>query len=176
MSASVRGEPSHWIDVISSRISGWRVTDSITFPKMKPTPMPGPIVPRPAPTPSAIAWRPFLGTSWPAAWASVVITPMSMSMVGSSLSVGLGDGLAEVDGGERGEDERLQCGDQHHLEEEEDDGQGERDDPDGCEPEQDDQPAPHEEDEQVPGEDVGEESHRQRDDPYELRDHLDREQ
>ena len=29
--------------VISSRISGWRVTDSITFPKMYPTPMPGPI-------------------------------------------------------------------------------------------------------------------------------------
>ena len=45
----------------------------------------------------------------------------------------LGDGLAEVDGGEGGEDERLQGGDQDHLEEEEDDGQGQRDDPDGRE-------------------------------------------
>jgi hypothetical protein len=44
--------------VISSRISGWRVTDSITLPKMKPTPMPGPMVPTPAPMPSAIAFSP----------------------------------------------------------------------------------------------------------------------
>ena len=55
MIASVSAKPSHWMLVISSRISGWRVTDSITFPKMYPTPMPGPTVPRPAPTPSAIA-------------------------------------------------------------------------------------------------------------------------
>ena len=27
-------KPSHWIAVISSRISGWRVTDSMTLPKM----------------------------------------------------------------------------------------------------------------------------------------------
>src|SRR6195256_5341772 len=170
----VSARPSHWIEVISSRISGWRVTDSITLPKMKPTPMPGPMVPRPAPTPSAMAWRPFLGTSWLAAWASVVIE--SMSMIGSSLSVRLGDGLAEVDSREGGEDERLQRGDQHHLEQEEDDGQRQRDDADGGETEQDDEPAAHEQDQQVPGQDVGEEPYRQRDDPHELRDHLDHEQ
>ena len=32
--ASVSANPSHWIEVISSRISGWRVTDSMTLPKM----------------------------------------------------------------------------------------------------------------------------------------------
>jgi hypothetical protein len=37
--------------VISSRISGWRVTDSITLPKMMPMPTPAPTAPRPPPTP-----------------------------------------------------------------------------------------------------------------------------
>src|SRR5436305_13839 len=175
MIASVSAKPSHWIEVISSRISGWRVTDSITLPKMKPTPMPGPIVPRPAPTPSAMAWRPFLGTSWLAAWASVVSESMSMDE-SSFVSVGLGDRLAEVNGCEGGEDERLQRGDQHDLEQEEDDGQRQGDHADGGESEQDDEPAAHEEDQQVPGQDVGEEPHREGDDPHELRDHLDREQ
>src|ERR1700704_2944134 len=172
MIASVSAKPSHWIEVISSRISGWRGTDSITLPKMKPSPMPGPIVPRPAPTPSAMAWRPFCTLGWVAA----VMTGSSTSMVGSSLSVGLPDGLAEVDGGEGGEDERLQRGDQHHLEQEEDDGKRQRDDADRGEAEQDDEPAAHEQDQQVPGQDVGEEPHRQRDDPHKLRDHLDHEQ
>src|SRR6476661_10560174 len=172
MIASVSAKPSHWIEVISSRISGWRVTDSITLPKMKPTPMPGPIVPRPAPTPSAMAWRPFCTLGWVAA----VMTGSSTSMVGSSLSVGFGDGLAEVDGGEGGEDERLQRGDQHHLEQEEDDGQRQRHDADGGEAEQDDESAAHEQDEQVPGQDVREQPNRERDDPHELRDHLDHEQ
>src|SRR5436305_1283454 len=37
--------------VISSRISGWRVTDSITLPKMIPIPTPAPTAPRPPPMP-----------------------------------------------------------------------------------------------------------------------------
>src|SRR3954447_22754911 len=100
--------------VISSRISGWRVTDSITLPKMIPTPMPAPIDPRPAPTPRAIDFR-------PASVTSAMTGEISNMQV--LLSVAVAGGLAEVDGRERGEDERLQGGDQSHLEDEEDDRQ-----------------------------------------------------
>src|SRR6059058_1973107 len=120
MIASVSAKPSHWIDVISSRISGWRVTDSMTLPKMKPTPTPGPTVPRPAPTPSAIARRPLAVASLEPC-ARMLRVPRSMVL----LLVLFGDGAAEVDRGEGGEDEGLQRGDQAHLEEEE--GDGERD-------------------------------------------------
>src|SRR4051812_34041559 len=118
MIASVSAKPSHWIEVISSRISGWRVTDSITLPKMKPTPLPGPIVARPAPMPSAMglpALRPY---SWGSAgWAMWVISERSTAC---SLVL-FGDGAAGVDRGEGGEDEGLQRGDEAHLEEEEGD-------------------------------------------------------
>src|SRR4051812_26062550 len=129
MIASVSAKPSHWIDVISSRISGWRVTDSITLPKMKPTPMPGPIVPRPAPTPRAIALPAFVG-SLPCATCRSVCGSMWRSGVRStcgSLLMGwwsvrgsmaaLGRRRAEVDGGQGGEDEGLQRRDQADLEE-----------------------------------------------------------
>ena len=52
---------------------------------------------------------------------------------------------------------------------------GKRDPAERRDPEQHGQPAAHEQDQQVAGEDVGEQSHRQRDDPHELRDHLDEE-
>ena len=45
----------------------------------------------------------------------------------------LGDRAAEVDGSQRGEDERLQRGDQADLEEEEDDPQGQRHPAEGLE-------------------------------------------
>src|SRR3954447_12431522 len=159
--ASVRAKPSHWIEVISSRISGWRVTDSMTLPKMKPTPMPGPMVPRPAPMPSAIALpalRPYCWGS--AAWAICVMTDRSTAVAPLVLR---GDGAAEVDRGQGGEDEGLQGGDQHHLEEEEQDGQSaadeaEHDRADDRQVQQHDEAAAHEEDEQMAGEDVGEES------------------
>src|SRR3954471_14625522 len=144
--------------VISSRISGWRVTDSITLPKMYPTPMPGPIVPSPAPTPRAIDLRP-----------SAVVFAAPMSSVGSRSKeapflVPSGVCLAEVDRCERGKDEGLQCCDQADLEHEERDRDRQRDPAEERDPEQDGKPASHEQDQQVPGEDVREQSDRQRDD------------
>src|SRR3954468_1589834 len=106
--------------VISSRISGCRVTDSITFPKMNPTPMPAPIDPSPAPMPRAIDLRPSSVTPDAACASTLTITAL--------LSVTVrGCRLAEVDGRERREDEGLERRDQAHLEEEEDqrDRQGE---------------------------------------------------
>src|SRR3954451_13165105 len=149
----------------------------MTLPKMKPTPMPGPIVPRPAPMPSAMALpalRPYSCGS--AAWAIWVRIEMSTAC---SLVL-FGDGAAEVDRGEGGEDEGLQGGDEPDLEEEEghrhhaghqaeDHGQ-----PDGH-VEQDDEAAAHEQDEEVAGEDVGEESDAQADEADEVRDDLDEE-
>ena len=49
-----------------------------------------------------------------------------------------------------------------------------REDAERREAEQHHEAAAHEQDQQVAGEDVGEQSHRQRDDPDEVRDHLDR--
>src|SRR4051795_11088673 len=77
--------------------------------------MPGPIVPRPAPTPSAtdliaVAW------SWlPPAWARRFV----MVDMGSPLVAFGGRCATEVDGCERREDERLQGRDQNDLEQEE---------------------------------------------------------
>src|SRR3954465_8924784 len=121
----------------------------MTLPKMKPTPMPGPIVPRPAPMPSAMALpalRPYSCGS--AAWAIWVRIEMSTA---SSLVL-FGDGAAEVDRGEGGEDEGLERGDQAHLEEEEGHGHDAGDEaedhgqPDG-DVQQDHQAAAHEQDE-----------------------------
>src|SRR3954452_8727090 len=141
----------------------------MTLPKMKPTPTPGPTVPRPAPTPRAIARSPLEGS--PPAWAKMLIVSRIMSL----LLVLLGDRAAEIDRGESGEDEGLQRGHQAHFEEEEGDGHDDRHRAERRQAEQHDEPAAHEQDEQVAGEDVGEESDAQRDDPDEVRDHLDRE-
>src|SRR3954454_13903524 len=123
--------------VISSRISGWRVTDSITLPKMYPTPMPGPMVPRPAPTPSAIAFPASVPYAFRSAACATDTT--SLRTPGSTVpprfgcrtfsrSVTLGHGATEVDGRQRGEDERLHGRDQDHFEQEEDDRHGQRED------------------------------------------------
>src|SRR5512133_2105768 len=176
--ASVSAKPSHWIEVISSRISGCRVTDSMTLPKMKPTPMPGPMVPRPAPMPRAIALPALRPYSWgSAAWAICVMTDRSTAI--APLVLG-GHGAAEVDRGQGGEDEGLQRGDQADLEEEEGDGhnagyQAEHDRAEDGQVEQHDQPAAHEQDEQMAGEDVGKESDAQADQADEVRDDLDEE-
>src|SRR3954447_20491341 len=95
---------------------------------------------------------------------------------GSSLVSALGDRAAEVDGSESGEDECLEAGDQHDLEDEEDDGDRKRDDAQRRNAQEHDHAAAHEEDEQVPGEQVREKPDRQRDDPDEVRDHLDHEE
>src|SRR3954471_19185552 len=173
--ASVSAKPSHWIEVISSRISGWRVTDSMTLPKMKPTPMPGPIVPRPAPMPRAMALPALRPYSWgSAAWAMWVISERSTTC---SLML-FGDGAAEVDRGEGGEDEGLERRDQADLEEEEGHRHDARHDaedhgqPDGH-VQEDDEAAAHEQDEQVTGQDVREESDAQADEADGVRDNLD---
>src|SRR5215212_3333089 len=110
--------------VISSRISGWRVTDSMTLPKMMPMPTPAPTAPRPPPTPRAMA----LPASAPSSTAAKTVVRMVASTEGVSFGlVVLGDRAAEVDGSQRGEDERLQGRDQADLEEEEDHAQRQRD-------------------------------------------------
>src|SRR5215212_7680206 len=118
----------------------------MTLPKMKPTPMPGPMVPRPAPMPSAMAFpalRPYSCGS--AAWAICVMTDRSTAIAPLVLR---GDGAAEVDRGQSGEDEGLKRGDQAHLEEEEGHRHGTGDDSeddraDDGEVQQHDQPAAH---------------------------------
>src|SRR4029450_13349875 len=137
--------------VISSRISGWRVTDSMILPKMMPMPTPAPTAPRPPPTPRAIAG--------PAARPSSTAAKMVLRIVASTEGISfwlvvLGDRAAEVDGSQRGEDERLQGRDQADLEEEQDDAQRERHPAQRLETEQDREAAGHEEDDQVAGEDV----------------------
>src|ERR1700761_3607871 len=97
--------------VISSRISGWRVTDSMTLPKMMPMPTPAPTAPRPPPIP--------------------IPRPLPTAAKGRrnevSTSDQLLDGLVmryratDVDGGKGGEDEGLQRGDQAELEQVQDD-------------------------------------------------------
>src|SRR4051794_30444021 len=150
----------------------------MTLPKMKPTPMPGPIVPRPAPIPSAMALPALRPYSWgSAAWAIWVIWLMTEVSTAFSLVL-FGDGAAEVDRGEGGEDEGLKGRDEADLEQEE--GHGHRagheaddqGDPDGR-VEQHDEAAAHEEDEQVAGEDVGEETDAQADEADEVGDDLD---
>src|SRR3954453_9733034 len=143
----------------------------MTLPKMNPTPTPGPTVPRPAPTPSAIARRPLAVASLDP-WAMMFVTSPRSTVAPLVL---LGDRAAEIDRGESGEDEGLQRRDQTDFEEEEGDAHDDRDRAERREPEQHHEAARHEEDEQVPGEDVREESDAQRDDPDEVRDHLDRE-
>src|SRR3954447_25177685 len=150
----------------------------MTLQKMKPTPMPGPMVPRPAPMPRAIALPALRPYSWgSAAWAICVMTDRSTAI--APLVLG-GHGAAEVDRGQGGEDEGLERGDQADLEQEEGDGHRARDETeddraDEGEVEEDDEAAAHEEDQQVPGQDVGEESHRQRHEPDEVRDDFDAE-
>src|SRR3954462_12854490 len=151
--------------VISSRISGWRVTDSMTLPKMMPMPTPAPTAPRPPPTPSAIA----LPASDPSSAAPKTKDRMVASTGDSSGLVVLGDRAAEVDGRQGGEDEGLQRGDQADLEEVEDHPERQGEPADRLEAQQHRQAAGHEEDDQVAGEDVGEETNGQRDEPYEVR-------
>src|SRR5689334_939046 len=117
---------------------------------MYPTPMPGPIVPRPAPTPRAIDLRP-----------SAVVLAAPMSSVGSrskgdSFLVPSGGCLAEVDRCERRKDERLQSCDQANLEDEEDDRDRQGDQAQEGDAEQYGEPSSHEQDQQVAGEDVRE--------------------
>src|SRR3989337_1922745 len=102
--------PSSW-----PRSSGWRATAWIIEPKMLPMPTPAPSAPRPMPSASAIAFPASAPSS------AAARTRNEEIMVGSSLVLGL-DGRADVDGGQGGEDVRLDGDDDHHFEEVEDRG------------------------------------------------------
>src|SRR5215217_7743196 len=98
----------------SPRSSGWRATDWIIEPKMFPMPTPAPSEPRPMPSASA--------TALPASTPSSAAARRAAAMVivsGSSLVLRL-DRRADVDGGQGGEDERLNRDDDHDLEQVED--------------------------------------------------------
>src|SRR5690349_17587291 len=107
----------------SLRSSGWRATDWIIEPKMIPMPTPAPAAPSPTPRARPIAL--------PALVTSPVVAARMYSISRSSLVLRLDRG-ADVDGGQGGEDERLDSDDDDYLEDVEerrgDDGehQGER--------------------------------------------------
>src|SRR3954464_8357294 len=117
-------------------------------------PTPAPAAPKPPPMPSATALPAFEPAS--VAWARWVMTARSTVTPWLVLR---GDSAAEVDRGERGEDEGLQRRDKPDFEEVERDAGGERQPPEGRDPEQDGERAGHEQDDQVAGEDVGEKTH-----------------
>src|SRR4051794_17053793 len=94
----------------SPRSSGWRATDWIIEPKMFPMPTPAPRAPSPMPSASAIAFP----ASAPSSTAAMRAAAMVISAC-SSLVLGL-DRRADVDGGQSGEDERLDRDDDQDLE------------------------------------------------------------
>src|SRR5437762_11157664 len=94
----------------SLRSSGWRATDWIIDANTVPMPMPAPSEPRPMPTPKPSACAALMmGEVAASRWCTV-----------SSLVARL-DRRADVDGGERSEDERLDGDDDHDLEDREGD-------------------------------------------------------
>src|SRR5438876_3218728 len=101
--------------------------------------MPGPIVPSPAPTPRAIdliALAVLSELALPWANGTRVLRSSPRRSIAAPLvypSVFRRGRATEVDGGERGEDERLQSGDQHDLEGVEGDRHREGEDADGGE-------------------------------------------
>src|SRR4029450_3604659 len=105
------------------RSSGWRATAWIIEPKMLPMPMPAPSEPRPMPSASAIALP--ASTLLAASCAIKLNTYSSLSMLRL-------DPRADVDGGKRSEDERLDRDHDHDLEEIEERGRADRQ---RCEPE-----------------------------------------
>src|SRR5437868_1723018 len=93
----------------SPRSSGWRATDWIIEPKMLPMPIPAPSEPSPMPSASAIALPAFVTSPDVAA-----MRVASMFLLFLVLRL---DRRADVDGGQSGEDERLDRDDDDHLEE-----------------------------------------------------------
>src|SRR3954454_21966981 len=131
----------------SPRSSGWRATDWIIDAKMFPMPIPAPSAPRP--TPSA---RPM---AFPAFVTSPVVAASSVDMF-LPLVLGL-DRRADVDGGQRSEDEGLDRDDDRDLEDVEDrrDRDDEHGEDDGL---KDEHQADEREDQDVAREHVREES------------------
>src|SRR3712207_2510681 len=92
----------------SPRSSGCRATDWIIEPKIWPMPIPAPSEPSPIPSASAIALP--RSTTFPSVWKRI------SSIRPPWLVLGL-DRRADVDGGQGGEDERLDRDDDDDLEE-----------------------------------------------------------
>src|SRR5581483_4560791 len=134
--------------VISSRISGWRVTDSITLPKMIPIPTPAPTAPRPPPTPIP---NPLVS---PDEAAANERTCESTEL--SSFSLVRTHSAADIDGAERRKDERLQRGYQAELEQVHEHREGHREPAEERQSQDHRQATGHEQDDHVPGQDVGE--------------------
>src|SRR3954471_10947904 len=125
---------------------------------------PAPAAPSPPPRPSAIA----LPASDPSCWANTRRVARSTE----APLVVLGGGFAEVDGGQRREDERLQGRDQAYLEEEDREPERQGHDAQALDAQQDHEAAGHEQDDQVPGEDVGEKTDGEADEAHEVREQL----
>src|SRR3954453_13137521 len=146
----------------SPRSSGWRATDWIIAAKMLPMPTPAPRAPRPTPSARPIAL--------PALVTSPLVAARTVPSTRTSLVLRL-DRRADVDGGQGGEDERLDADHDDHFEQVEDgrDRQDERGEVDRLE---DEHQADEGQDQDVAREPVGEEPGAQREQSQELADHL----
>src|SRR6266516_1931508 len=164
----------------SPRSSGWRATDWIMEPKMFPMPMPAPSEPSPMPSASPIAFPAFV-TSPDVAARSVCTSPPFIrcaGRAGTAFLVGIAsdasvlrlDCRADVDGGQGGEDERLNPDHDHDLEDVEQ-GCGNQHGQECQRLEDEDQPEEGQ-DQDVSGEHVREESDTQRNQPHELAEDL----
>src|SRR3954447_26954125 len=154
----------------SPRSSGWRATDWIIEPKMKPMPGPAPAAPRPMPSASAIAL--------PAWTTGVSFTEAKTRAINPSIVVVLLclvlrlDGRADVDGGQGSEDERLDRDHDHDLEDVEDERSRQPEEAPRRRVDDEDQ-ADHREDQDVAGEHVRVETDGEADQAHELREDLD---
>src|SRR5881409_154980 len=90
----------------SPRSSGWRATDWIIEPKMLPMPTPAPSAPRPTPSARPIALPAFVTSPEVAARSVDIVPPLVLRL----------DRRADVDGGQGGEDERLDRDHDHDFE------------------------------------------------------------
>src|SRR5439155_15782388 len=102
----------------SPRSSGWRATDWIIEAKTVPMPIPAPREPSPMPSPKPSALPAFTTSPEVAARTVPITVPPLVRRL---------DGRADVDGGQGGEDERLDGDHDHHLEQVEEDPDHERD-------------------------------------------------
>src|SRR6478609_8456010 len=148
----------------SPRSSGWRATDWIIAAKMLPMPTPAPRAPRPTPSARPIAL--------PALVTSPVVAARTVASTCASLVLRL-DRRADVDGGQGGEDERLDADDDHDLEDVEGRGHGDhgRRQDEGL---QDEHEADEREDQDVSRKHVREETHTERDQAHDLAEDLER--
>src|SRR5213082_1845388 len=145
----------------SPRSSGWRATDWIMEPKMFPMPTPAPRAPRPTPSARPIALPAFV--------TSPEVAARTVASTCSSLVLRL-DRRADVDGGQGGEDERLDR--DHDADFEGVEHRGHRNQRDQNVALEDEDQTEEGEDQDVAREHVREESDAQRDQPHELPEHL----